>query len=81
MVRDTDYDDQKDEPTRPLNEDYDTPFSQPDDAKQTLPADYPAKDDGVDEHEEYDEGTDDAALDNKPEGGEPGAGPRPQKMF
>lgn len=80
MRKDTDYDDKKDEPTRPLDQDYDPPFSQPSDAKQRMPLDHPSKDDPADLHEEYDEGSDDASLDNKP-GGEPGAGPRPHKVF
>lgn len=80
MVRDNDYDDKKDEPTKRLDQDFDTPFSQPSDATQRLPVDHPSKDDPADLHEAYDEGVDDALLDNKP-GGEPGAGPRPKKMF
>lgn len=80
MVKDTDYDDQKDEPTRRLDQDYDTPFSKPSDAKQKLPVDHPAKDDPADLQEVYDEGEDDAALDNKP-GGEPGSGPHARKLF
>lgn len=79
-MRDNDYDDKKDEPTKRLDQDFDTPFSSPSDAKQRLPADHPSKDDPADLHERYDEGDDDAALDNKP-GGEPGAGPRPKKLF
>lgn len=80
MVKDTDYDDQKDEPTRPLDGDGDTPFSTPGDAKHKLPVDHPSKDDQLDEHEAYDEGEDDAALDNPP-GGTPASGPGPRKLF
>lgn len=80
MAKDKDYDDQKDEPTRRQDQDFDTPFSPPSDARQKLPIDHPSKDDSVDEHEAYDEGEDDAALDNPP-GGEPGSGSRPRKLF
>lgn len=80
MVKDRDYDDQRDEPTRPLDQDYDPPFSPPDDTgKQQLPVDHPAGDDQVDAQEAYDEGLSDAAVDNPPSG-EPGAGPRPKKL-
>lgn len=80
MTRDNGYDDKKDVPTKRQDQDFDTPFSMPSDAKQRLPIDHPSKDEPGDSHERYDEGEDDAALDNKP-GGEPGAGPRPKKMF
>lgn len=81
MVKDRDYDDQKDEPTRPLDQDYDSPFSAADDTgKQKLPADHPNTDSEVDEQEAYDEGPSDAAVDNPPEGDQ-GAGPRPKKLF
>lgn len=82
MVKDRDYDDQRDEPTRAQNQDYDTPFSPPDDTgkKHQLPVDHPAGDDPVDAQEAYDEGSSDAAVDNPP-GGEPGVGPRPKRLF
>jgi hypothetical protein len=78
--RDTDYDDQVDEPVKPQPEDNDTPFSEPADSKHRLPEDHPVKDDPVDSQEAYDEGEDDAANDNDPDGERP-AGPRAQKMF
>ncbi len=79
-MKDTDYDDQKDEPTRRQDQDFDPPFSPPSDVKPKLPVDHPSKDDAVDEHEAYDEGADNAALDNPPQP-ESGDGPRPRKLF
>jgi hypothetical protein len=79
-VRDTDYDDQKDEPTKPQEQDFDPPFSPPSDSKRRLPPDHPLSDDPPDSHEVYDEGPDDAANDVDPSG-EHGAGPRPRKLF
>lgn len=81
MVKDRDYDDQRDEPTKRQPQDYGTPFSPADDTgRQHLPKDHPTTDSGVDSHELYDEGADDAATDNPPEG-DRGAGPQPRKVF
>ena len=39
-----------------LPEDYETPFSPPDDIKKYVPEDYPTRDTGMDETEWYQEG-------------------------
>lgn len=80
MIKDRDYDDQRDEPTKKQPQDFDTPFSPPSDAKQRMPKDYPTTDSDVDQHELYDEGPDDASNDNPPEG-ERGAGPSARRVF
>jgi len=83
MVKDRDYDDQRDEPTKRLEQDYDTPFTPADDTgKQRLPKDHPVTDSAsdIDAQELYDEGPDDAATDNPPTG-DRGAGPGPRKVF
>lgn len=80
MAQDHDYDDQKDEPTKRQEQDFDTPFSPADDTgKQHIPPDHPAGDDPVDSQELYDEGSDDATSDNA--GTERGEGPGPRKVF
>lgn len=79
-MKDRDYDDKKDEPTKRLDQDYDTPFSEPSDARHRLPADYPTKDSQVDKQEAYDVGEDAASTANDPHGERP-AGDRPRKAF
>ena len=44
-----------------LSEDYDTPFSEPLDARGSTPIDHPSTDTDVDAHELYDEGLSEAA--------------------
>ncbi len=80
MIQDRDYDDKRDEPTKRLDQDYETPFSEPSDAKTRLPHDYPTKDSEVDQHELYDEGEDAASTDNDPHG-ERGNGEKPHRVF
>jgi hypothetical protein len=47
-----------------LPEDYDTPASEPDDAKDEFTDQHPVLDDSRDSQEIYDEGDDDAAVDS-----------------
>jgi hypothetical protein len=57
----------QDEPTQPLPQDGDTPFSEPSDVPGSdLPADAPPLDTNVEDEEVYDEGQAGAVEDNKP---------------
>ena len=47
-----------------LPDENNTPFSLPNDVPKAMPVDYPALDSGVDLHEAYDEGLDDAVDSN-----------------
>lgn len=50
------YSDEDADDDEQLDQDYDTPFSNPHDSRDRLAPDHPATDSGLDEHELYDEG-------------------------
>lgn len=81
MAKDTDYNDKPDEPTKRLDQDFDTPFSDPSDVKKRMPPDYPSKDSLPDMQEKYDEGEDDASTDDNPYGKKGASGEGPHKVF
>lgn len=50
-----------------LDQDYDSPFSEPHDKRGRLASDHPSTDSGLDEHERYDAGLADAAEAYEPD--------------
>jgi hypothetical protein len=55
------YSDEDTKSGEKLDQDYDTPFSEPHDKRGRLAYDHPSTDSGLDEHELYDAGLADAA--------------------